>query len=169
MSKRFEARAALLDVGTIRGRLVSSQLSAQLPQNSGARGKGNRPLEVGRLQYLAGCPVSRCCDMISKRATKSKPNVRKVMARARNLEIYSNRGKGRAKAWEGRRDSSGPARAGTGLSLHSNPARPELVRSSQSRLAKALLPPRRSRRTFTQQMKKDKFSLSESLMITKAP
>jgi hypothetical protein len=26
-----------------------------------------------------------------------------------------------------------------------------------------------SRRTFTQQMKKDKFSLRESLMITKAP
>jgi hypothetical protein len=70
------------------------------------------------------------------------------MARARNWEIYSNRGKGRAKAWEWRRAGSGPARAGIGLSLHSNPARPELVCSSQSRLAKALLPLRRSRRNL---------------------
>jgi hypothetical protein len=87
MSKRFEARAASLDVGTIRGRLVLSQLSVQLPQNSGARGKGNWPSEVGRLQYLTGCPVSWHCDMISKQATKLKPDARKVMAKARNSEI----------------------------------------------------------------------------------
>jgi hypothetical protein len=109
MSKRFEARAASLDVGTVRGRLVSSQLSVQLPQNSGARGKGNRPSEVGRLQYLAGCPVSWRCDMISKGAMKSKPNARKVMAKARNSEICSSHGKGLARAREGRCASSIPA------------------------------------------------------------
>jgi hypothetical protein len=109
-------------------------------------GKGNWPSEMSWLQYLTGCPISWRCDMISKRATKSKPNTHKVMARARNWEIFSNRSKGHAKAWERRRSGSGPARAGTGLSLHPNLARPELVRSSQSRLAKALLPPRRSRR-----------------------
>jgi hypothetical protein len=41
--------------------------------------------------------------MISKRATKSKPNTRKITARAGNWEIYSNHGKERAKAWEGKR------------------------------------------------------------------
>jgi hypothetical protein len=94
---------------------------------------------VGRLQHLAGCPISWRCDMISKRATKLKPNTRKVMARARNLEIYSNRSKGHVKAWEGRHTGSSPARAGTGLSFHSDPAEPELVRPSQSRPAEALL------------------------------
>jgi hypothetical protein len=108
MSKRFKARAASLDGGIICGRLVSSQLSVQLPQNSGARGKGNWPSEVSRLQYLAGCPICWRCDVISKRMIKSRPNTRKVMARARNWEIYSNRSKGRAKAWEGRHASSGP-------------------------------------------------------------
>jgi hypothetical protein len=49
MSKWFEARAASLNIGIVRGRLVSSQLSVQLPQNSGARGKENWPSEVGRL------------------------------------------------------------------------------------------------------------------------
>jgi ribonuclease HI len=38
------------------------------------------------------------CDLISKRATKSKSNTRKATARARNLVIYPNRSKGRAKA-----------------------------------------------------------------------
>jgi hypothetical protein len=123
----FEARAASLDVGIIRRRLVSSQLLVQLPQNSRARGKGNWPSEVSRLQYLTGCSISWRCDMISKRATKSKPNTRKVMARAKNLEIYSNRSKGRAKAWERRHTGSSPARASTGLSFHSDPAKPELV------------------------------------------
>jgi hypothetical protein len=68
---------------------------------------------------------------------KSKPNTRKVMARARNLEIYSNRSKGRAKAWEGRCTGSSPARAGTGLSFRSNlskvgvsPSFPELASRS---------------------------------------
>jgi hypothetical protein len=82
-------------------KLVSSQLSFQLPQNSGAREKGNWPLEVGRLQSLAGCLVSWRCDMISKRASKSKPSVRKETAKARDLGVYSSRGKGHAKAWEG--------------------------------------------------------------------
>jgi hypothetical protein len=85
---------------------------------------------VSWLQYLAGCPISWRCDMISKRATKSKPNTRKVVARARDLEIYSNHNKGRAKAWEGRRTGSSPARAGTGLSFHSDSAKPELIRPS---------------------------------------
>jgi hypothetical protein len=123
-------------------RLVSSQLSVQLPQNLGPRGKGNWPSEVGRLQYLAGCPVSWRCDMISKRATKSKPNARKVMAKARNLEIYSSRGKGRARAREGRRAGSGPTPAGTGLNFHSNPSKPGWARTSQSQPTEALLPPR---------------------------
>jgi hypothetical protein len=85
---------------------------------------------VSQLQYLAGCLISWCCDMISKRATKPKPNTRKVMASARNLEIYSNRSKGRAKAWEGRHTGSSPARAGTELSFYSDPAKLELVRPS---------------------------------------
>jgi hypothetical protein len=92
--------------------LVSSQLSVQLPQNSGARGKGNWPSELGQLQYLAGCPVSWRYDMISKRATKSKPNARKVMAKARNLEIYSSRGRGLARAREGRCAGSNPSKPG---------------------------------------------------------
>jgi hypothetical protein len=62
----FEARVASLDVGIVRGRLVSSQLSVQLPENSGARVKGNWPSEVSRLQYLAGCSISWHCDMISE-------------------------------------------------------------------------------------------------------
>jgi hypothetical protein len=86
--------------------------------------------------------------MISERTTKSKPNMRKVMARAKNWEIYSNRGKGRAKAWEGKRASFDLTQADTRLSLHSNPARPELVRLLQSQLVKALLPPRQSRRSL---------------------
>jgi hypothetical protein len=77
--------------------LVSSQLSVQLSQNSGARGKGNWPSEVGRLEYLAGCPISWRCDMISERATKSKLSTYKETAKARNLEIRSSRDKGHAK------------------------------------------------------------------------
>jgi hypothetical protein len=53
---------------------------------------------MGRLQYLAGCPVSWRCDVISKRATKSKLSARKEMAKARNLESHSSRSKGYAKA-----------------------------------------------------------------------
>jgi hypothetical protein len=79
---------------TVCGRLVSSQLSIQLPQNSGARGKGNWPSEVSRLQYLTGCLISWRYDMISNRATKSKANTRNVVARARNWEIRSTRSKG---------------------------------------------------------------------------
>jgi hypothetical protein len=105
-------------------KLVSSQLSVQLSQNSGARGKGIWPLEVGRFQYLASCLLNRRCDMTSKRATKSKLNDRKEMDRARNLDIYSTRGKGRARAWEGRHAGSGLARAGTGLNFHSNLSKP---------------------------------------------
>jgi hypothetical protein len=85
--------------------------------------------------------------MISERATKSKPNTCKITARAGNWEIYSNRGKGRAKAWEGKRAGFDLAQAGTRLSLLSNPARPELARSPRSWLVKALLPPRQSRRS----------------------
>jgi hypothetical protein len=81
-------------------KLVSSQLSFQLPQNSGARGNGNWPLEVVRLQSLAGCPISWRCDMTSKRASKLKSSVRKEMAKARDLEVHSSRGKGYAKARE---------------------------------------------------------------------
>jgi hypothetical protein len=81
--------------------LVSSQLLFQLPQNSGARGKGNWPLETGRLQSLAGCPISWHCDITSKRALKSKSSVRKEMAKASGLEVHSSRGKGYAKAQEG--------------------------------------------------------------------
>jgi hypothetical protein len=124
MSKRFKARATSLNIDSIRGRLVLSQLSVQLPQNSRARGKGNWPSEVGRLQHLAGYPVSWRYDMISKRATKSKPNAHKVMARARNSEIYSSRGKGLVRTQEGGRAGSSPARAGTGLNVHANPSKP---------------------------------------------
>jgi hypothetical protein len=78
-------------------KLVSSQLSVQLSQNLGARGKGNWPSEVGRLQYLTGYPVSWRCDVISKRAMKSKLSTCKGTAKARNLEIRSIRGKGHAR------------------------------------------------------------------------
>jgi hypothetical protein len=81
--------------------LVSSQLLLQLPQNSGARGKGNWPLETGRLQSLASCPISWRCDMSSKRASKSKSSIRKEMAKASSLEVHSSRDKGHAKAREG--------------------------------------------------------------------
>jgi hypothetical protein len=53
---------------------------------------------VGWLQYLTGCPISWRYDMTGKRAMKSKLSTRKEMAKARNLEIYSSRGKGYAKA-----------------------------------------------------------------------
>jgi hypothetical protein len=147
MPKRFEARAASLGVGIIREKIVSSKLLVQLPQNSGARGKGNWPSEVGRLQYLAGYSISWCRDTISKRATKSKPNTRKATARAENWEVYSNHGLGRAKAWEGKRASFDLARAGTKPNLLSNSVEPGLVRPPRSRLAEAPFPPRRSRRS----------------------
>jgi hypothetical protein len=117
-------------------KLVSSQLSVQLPQNSGARRKGNWPSEVGRFQYLASCPLSRRCDMISKRATKSKPNDCKEMARAKNWEIHSTRSKRHVRAQEGRRVGSGLARAGIGLNFHSNLSKPgklALPRADQQR------------------------------------
>jgi hypothetical protein len=81
--------------------LVSSQLLFQLPQNSGARGKGNWPLETGRLQSLAGCLISWRYNMTSKRASKSKSNVRKEMAKARGSKVHSSHDKGYAKAREG--------------------------------------------------------------------
>jgi hypothetical protein len=81
--------------------LVSSQLSFQLPQNSGARGKGNWPLETGRLQSFAGCPISQHCDMTSKRASKSKSSVHEEMAKASGLEVHPSHSKGYAKAREG--------------------------------------------------------------------
>jgi hypothetical protein len=81
--------------------LVSSQLLFQLPQNLGVRGKGNWPLETGRLQSLAGCPISWRCDMTSKRASKSKSSIRKVMDKASGSEVHSSRSKGYAKAHEG--------------------------------------------------------------------
>jgi hypothetical protein len=81
-------------------KLVSSQLSFQLPQNSGARGKGNWPLEVGWLQSLVGCPISWRCDLTSKRASKLKSSIRKEMAKASGLEVRSNHGRGYTKAQE---------------------------------------------------------------------
>jgi hypothetical protein len=79
--------------------LVSSQLLFQLPQNSGARGKGNWPLEMGRLQSLASCLISWRCEMTSKRASKS--SARKEGAKASGLEVHSSHGKGHAKAHKG--------------------------------------------------------------------
>jgi hypothetical protein len=49
------------------------------------------------------------------------------MARAGNWEVYSNRGLGRAKAWEGKCAGFDLARAGTKLNLCSNSAKPGLV------------------------------------------
>jgi hypothetical protein len=63
--------------------------------------------------------------------------MRKATARAGNREIYSNRGKERAKARERECAGSGLARADTRLSFHFDPAEPELVRPSQSRPAEA--------------------------------
>jgi hypothetical protein len=81
-------------------KLVSSQLLFQLPQNSRARGKGNWPLETGRLQSLAGYPISWRCDITSKRASKLKSSIRKEMAKASGLEVHSSHDKGYAKARE---------------------------------------------------------------------
>jgi hypothetical protein len=81
--------------------LVLDQLSFQLPQNSGARGKGNWPLEMGRLHSLAGCPISWRCDMTSKRASKSKSSARKEMAKASDSEVHSSHSKGYAKDRKG--------------------------------------------------------------------
>jgi hypothetical protein len=83
--------------------LVLGQLSFQLPQNSGARGKGNWPLGTGQLQSLAGYLISWHCNMTSKRASKSKSksSARKERAKASGSEIHSSHGKGHAKAREG--------------------------------------------------------------------
>jgi hypothetical protein len=60
-SKRFEARATSHDVGIIYERVSFKQLSFQLPQNSGARGKGNRSLNglAPILHWLSDQPVLR--------------------------------------------------------------------------------------------------------------
>jgi hypothetical protein len=81
--------------------LVSSQLLVQLPQNSGARGKGNWSLETGQLQSLAGYLISWRCDITGKRASKSKSSTRKDRAKASGSEVHSGHGKGHAKAREG--------------------------------------------------------------------
>jgi hypothetical protein len=73
--------------------LVLSQLSFQLPQNLGARGKGNWPLEMGQVQSLAGCLISWRCDMTSRRALKSKSGVRKERAKASGWEVHPSHGK----------------------------------------------------------------------------
>jgi hypothetical protein len=100
MSKRFKDRAALTSAPYV-NELVSSQLLFQLPQNSGARRKGNWPLETGQLQSLADCPISWHCDIPSKRASKSKSSVHKEMAKASGSEVHSSHGKGYMKAQEG--------------------------------------------------------------------
>jgi hypothetical protein len=81
--------------------LFSSQLLVQLPQNSGAGGKGNWPLEAAWPQSLVECPISWRCDITSKRASKSKSSVRKEMAKASGLEVHPSRSKGYMKAREG--------------------------------------------------------------------
>jgi hypothetical protein len=97
--------------------LVSSQLSFQLPQNMGSRGKGNWPLEAGRLQSLAGCPISWRCDMTWKRASKSKSSIREEMAKASGLEVHLGHNKVCAKVREGEtcRLQSRPSRHRTQL------------------------------------------------------
>jgi hypothetical protein len=55
---------------------------------------------MGRLQSLAGYPISWRCDMTSKRVSKSKSSICKEMAKAGGLEVRSSRGKGYAKARE---------------------------------------------------------------------
>jgi hypothetical protein len=64
------------------------------------------------------------------------------MAKARDLEVHSSRGKGYAKAREGRRAGSGLARAGIGLSFYFCLLKPVLAYISRNRPAEALLPPR---------------------------
>jgi hypothetical protein len=73
--------------------LVLSQLSFQLPQYLGARGKGNWPLEAGRLQSFSSCPISWRCGMTSKRALKSKSGVHEEMAKSSELEVHPSRSK----------------------------------------------------------------------------
>jgi hypothetical protein len=69
--------------------LVLSQLSIQLPQNSGARGKGKCSLKTGRLQSFAGYPISWCGVMTRKRGSKSKSAEAFVreMTKANDLEV----------------------------------------------------------------------------------
>jgi hypothetical protein len=80
---------------------VLSQLSFQLPQNSGARRKGNWPLETGWLQSFDGYPISWHRDMTSKRALKLKSGVCEEMAKASGLEVHPSRSKVHAKVQEG--------------------------------------------------------------------
>jgi hypothetical protein len=99
--------------------LVLSQLSFQLPQNSGARGKGNWPLEAGRLQSFTSCPISWRRDMTSKRALKLKSGIHEEMAKSSELEVHPSRSKVYAKVQEreARRLRSCPIRHRTQLLL----------------------------------------------------
>jgi hypothetical protein len=100
--------------------LVSSQLSFQLPQNPRPKGKGNWPSEMGQLQSFAGCPISGRCDMINKRARKSKSSIDDG-GRCLNggLEVHLSYSKGYVKAREGEacRLRSRPSRHRTQLLL----------------------------------------------------
>jgi hypothetical protein len=91
MSKRFEARATSRDIGTICERASFKPAIIPAAPKLRARGKGNWPLETGRLQSLAGCPISWRCDMTSKRVSKSKSSIRREMAKASGLEVHPGR------------------------------------------------------------------------------
>jgi hypothetical protein len=117
--------------------LVSSQLLVHLPQNSGARGKGNWPLETGQLQSLADCPISWRCDITSKRASKSKSSIRKEMTKASGLEVHSSRGRGYVEVQKGEtcRLQSRPSQHGCGF--HPSLLKPVLTYTFRSRIAEA--------------------------------
>jgi hypothetical protein len=58
---------------------------------------------MGRLQSFAGCPISWCCVMTSKRALESKfaKGVYEEMAKASSLEDHPSRSKVHAKVRKG--------------------------------------------------------------------
>jgi hypothetical protein len=134
--------------------LVLSQLSFRLPQNSGARGKGNWPLEAGQLQSFVSCLISWRCNMTGKRASKSKSSVRKEMAKASGLEVHPSCSKVYAKVRE--REAR---RLWSRLSWH---GRLLLLLSPQAGARLYLLKPA-SRGTFPSTLRPDELTRNVSL------
>jgi hypothetical protein len=117
--------------------LVLSQLSFQLPQNSGARGKGNWPLEMGQLQSLVGCLISWRCDMTSRRASKSKSGVRKERAKLVVGRFTPATARFTRRFEKERHAGFDLARAGAGCNSYSYLLKLALARTFRSRLAEA--------------------------------
>jgi hypothetical protein len=109
---------------------------------------------MGQLQSFAGCPISCCCDMTSKRASKSKSGIRGEMAKASGSEVHPSYSKVYMKAREGET-----------CRLRSCPSRPEmqlLLLSPQADAHLYLLKPA-SRGIFPPMLKPDGLARNVSL------